>query len=148
MQELQTIFTETIVNICFALIALLGAYGTLCLKKLSDKIKAETEKLEEDKKKELIIEALYRLEDVANKTVSSLEQTTAEAIRESFEMNSEEKKEQFKKVFKDAYGQVITTLEPEYEKVLRDSLGDFETYVKNVIEDKVRVIKEERYARV
>lgn len=147
LPNITKIFNETVVSIGLASITLAGAYATFYLKKLSDKVKFETEKLKDDRKKELVIEALYRLDEVAGKTVSALEQTTAKAIRESLITDSDERKKQFKEVFSDAYWQVINTLEPEYKKVLEQNLGDFKTYVTNVIEDKVREIKEQKYIR-
>lgn len=144
MQELQNTLNATLISIGIACITLAGAYATFYLRKLTEKLKLETEKIHDDRQKELIIEALYRLDDVASKTVSAIEQTTADVIRKDFTISDATRKEKLKELGVKAYDQIVKTLEPEYVNALKNSLGDFESYVKSTIEDKVRLMKEEK----
>jgi len=145
MQELQSTLNETLISIGIACITLAGAYATFYLRRLTEKLKLETEKIQDDRQKELVIEALYRLDDVANKTVSAIEQTAADIIRKDISISDGDRKEKLQELGIRAYDQIIKTLEPEYVKALNESLGDFEGYVKSTIEDKVRLMKEEKH---
>jgi hypothetical protein len=144
MQELQSTFNETLISIGITCITLAGAYATFYLRKLTQKLKLETERLEDDRQRELLMEALGRLDDVATKTVSAIEQTTADIIRKDLSLEDGIKKEKLKELATKAYDQITATLEPEYVKALQDSLGDFEGYVMNTVEDKVRIMKNEK----
>ncbi|WP_206458904.1 guanylate kinase [Anaerovorax sp. IOR16] len=145
MQELQSTLNETLISIGIACITLAGAYATFYLRRLTEKLKLETEKIQDDRQKELVIEALYRLDDVASKTVSAIEQTAADIIRKDISISDGDRKEKLQELGIRAYDQIIKTLEPEYVKALNESLGDFEGYVKSTIEDKVRLMKEEKH---
>lgn len=144
MNELQSTVNQTLIRIAIACLTFAGAYATLYFRKLTDKVRVETEKLKDDKKKGVINEALNRLDQIAWKTVSALEQTTASTLRNSLELEKEERREKLKELAYKAYEEILKTLEPEYAKLLKESLGDFETYTLNTIEDMVRVIKEEK----
>jgi hypothetical protein len=144
MQELQSTFNETLISIGITCITLAGAYATFYLRKLTQKLKLETERLEDDRQRELLMEALGRLDDVATKTVSAIEQTTADIIRKDLSLEDGIKKEKLKELATKAYDQITATLEPEYVKALQDSLGDFEGYVMSTVEDKVRIMKNEK----
>lgn len=144
MQELQSTLNQTLISVAITCITLLGAYATFYLKKLGNKLKLEVKKVEDDAQRNLIFQALYRLDDVAGKTVSALEQTAADIIRNNLSLTKEMKADELKALGLKAYDQIVNTLEPEYVKALNDSLGDFEGYVKDTIEDKVRLLKMEK----
>lgn len=144
MEELKSVLNQTLISIGIACITFLGAYATVYIKKCTDKLILETEKIKDDQSRELVIEALYRLDDVAEKTVSAIEQTTASVLRNNFNLDKKIKKEELEKLAVGAYNKIVMTLEPEYVRVLNDSLGDFKGYVENTIEDKVRQLKEQQ----
>ncbi len=131
---------QVLLNVAVALIALAGAYATFYIKKATVKLETEAQKIKDDTQKELVVEALWRLDDVAEKTVNKIEQVTAKSIREAVKNGTKDKKE-LTLLAGDAYNEITTILEPEYVNLLKNTLGDFDTYLKNVIEDKVKKVK-------
>lgn len=142
MDEIATHAMEIGVNIGVALLGLAGAYAMLYIRKATRKIALEAEKLEDEKQEKLIKEALDRLDDIAEKTVTTIEQTVAKNLREAVK-NGEANKQQLKKLSGVAYNEIISTLKPEYIEALTLSLGDVESYIEKTIETKLYKLKKQ-----
>ncbi|WP_427340621.1 hypothetical protein [Caloranaerobacter sp. DY30410] len=143
LEQVQNVVMESLLNIVLGLIALGSAYATLYLRRATEKLKIETKKIEDEKQRYLLDRALSRLEEVASKTVNKIEQTTAKQLRKAVADGKVDRKE-LESLAIEAYEEIIKTLEPEYLKVLNESLGDAEVYIKNTIEEKVREVKQMR----
>lgn len=141
MEQIQGVVVETLAMVLLALITLAGAFATNYIKKVSAKLNLEMQTLEDINQKRLIGNALERLEIVAEKTVNKIEQTTAKKLREAVKDGKVERKE-LENLAKDAYQEIICTMEPEYVAVIQASLGDAQTYIMNTIEEKVEMLKE------
>jgi histidinol dehydrogenase len=140
VEQMQGVITETLVSIILALIALAGSYAVYYIKKATDKLKLETEKIENEEFEKLINTALQRLSDVTTLTVNKIEQKTAKAIRESVKEGKLDKSE-LELLSMEAYFEIKKILEPEYLELIENTLGDAQTYITNLVEDKLVEIK-------
>lgn len=133
-------FVSFTVEVLVALLGLGCAYLTMYLRQAATKVKAETAKISDQRQAELVRQAVDRLDDVAAKTVQKFEQTVAGDLRTKVKAG-EVDRSQLLDLGKQAYEEVLKTIEPDVRQVLEDTLGDFETYVKNTIETQVHQIK-------
>ncbi|ABR46638.1 hypothetical protein Amet_4372 [Alkaliphilus metalliredigens QYMF] len=140
MSAIQTALREILVSVAIGLIGLAGAYVTYFLNKASKKMQLETEKIQEESKREVLQMALWRLEDVAEKTVTKIEEKTAKVLRAAVKSGKKDKTE-LSDLAMQAYSEILTTLEPEYKQAIEASLGDAQTYIMNTIEEKVKKVK-------
>lgn len=140
MDQIQGAIVQMLVTVILGLITLVGAYATAYLKKASDKIKLEIMTMEDVNQVMHIRNALDRLETVAEKTVNKIEQTTAKHIREAIVDGKIDRKELESLAYK-AYEEIISTMEPEYVRIIQETLGDAKTYILNTIEEKVERLK-------
>ena len=140
MNEIMPVITETLVTIGIALLALLAAYATRGINTVTAKLRAETAKLEDDQFRSYADEALLRAEDLAAKTVTQIEQTTAKALRELVKSGAASRKE-LEDLGKRAVREVMESLTPEYKDAIFATVGDVETYVTKTVETKVYELK-------
>ncbi|WP_113673481.1 guanylate kinase [Vallitalea guaymasensis] len=137
---MQEMLTQTLTNIGIALVVLLASYATYYIKKATAKAQAEIDKIEDDKQQKLLVNALDSLEDLAYKTVASIEQTTAKNLRELVKDGKADKQE-LKELSKDAAARIYNQLKPEYCKVLEDNFCNLEKYILDTIETNLPMIK-------
>lgn len=140
MNELTPIISNAAVTILTALIALVAAYAMRGINALTAKIRIESANLEDDHARGFIDEALARLDDLAVKTVTQLEQTTAKTLREAVKAGSASPDE-LKALGRQAVQEIIHNLSPDYYDAIRETVGDLEGYVTNVVETKVFELK-------
>lgn len=140
LEQVQGVLVEALLSIVLAAIALGAAYATFYIKRASEKLRLETQKLEDEGQRKLVNNALGRLEEVAELTVNKLEEKTAKVLRESVKAGQVDKKE-LERLSVDAYHEIRKVLEPEYLELIENSLGDAQTYILNVIEDRLTDIK-------
>ncbi len=139
--EITTAATEILVNLMIAVMALLGALATFYVQKGIKKLQAETEKVQDEATRDFLFSALARLDDVAFKTVNKIEQTTKEQLLLAIR-NGVKNKEDLKLLSLEAYKEIVKTLEPEYLNVINGTMGDAETYIMNLIEEKLELVKQ------
>lgn len=140
MYQIQGAVQETLITVIIALITLAATYATFYLRKATERIKCEIEAIEDSKQKVLLHNALDRLEEVSRKTVNKIEEVTAKKIRKAVEDGKADRAELEDLAF-EAYAEIINVLEPEYLKVIQESLGDSRTYIFNTIEEHLKKIK-------
>lgn len=128
-------------NVLTGVLSLAGAYVVLYMHKLTARVKAETELVKNEDRRKMMQAALMRLDEVTDITVDSIEQTTARALREAVKAGSADRK-QLEYLAIEARREIVAALEPEYLKVLNDTLGDINIYLGNLVEAKVKAIKE------
>lgn len=135
---------ETALNalsqITMALISLACAYLIFYINKAKKKIAVETEKLKDERQRQLIITALNDLDDIAGKTVKEIEQTTAGALRELVKDGKADRQELLD-LGEKAYKDIVTTMNPEYMALLNSTIGNMDKYIKSLIESKVYELK-------
>ncbi|MFF2887002.1 guanylate kinase [Paenibacillus sp. NPDC057967] len=138
---MQETVNETLLNLVLAVVTLLASYGLFYIRKGIDKLKVETAKIESDDQRQLIQDAITRLDDIASKTVMTIEQTTAKELRRAVKLGEVDPK-RLKNLFHTAYADIIKTIEPQYYIALRDSIGDLDKYITSTIEAKVLEMKQ------
>lgn len=138
---MEGLIQDFLSNLALAVVTLLASYAIYGIKKLTNKLVAETNKINEEGKRELIQDAIWRLNDVTTKTVKSIEQTVAKEMRQAVK-DGIKSKEELVGLSKKALDEIMQTMEPEYLDVLQDALGNLETYIINTIEAKVLELKE------
>ncbi|SHN73181.1 guanylate kinase [Desulfitobacterium chlororespirans] len=138
--EITNLATEVMVNLLLGVLTLLGALGSMYLQKGIKKLQAETAKVQEETTRKLFYDALARLDDVAGKSVNKIEQTTKKQLLKAVAEGSVGK-EVFQSLAYEAYEEIIRTLEPDYLQVVQETMGDFQTYIMNLIEEKLAALK-------
>lgn len=140
VEQLQAVITDVLTNVVLGAIALVGSYAVYFIKKATDKLKLETYKIENEEFEKLFHTALQRLSDVTTLTVNKIEQKMAKAIRQSIKDGKIDKSE-LELLSMEAYFEIKKVLEPEYLELIEETLGDAQTYITNLIEDKLIEIK-------
>lgn len=138
---MQEMVQDFMFNLALAALTLLSSYALYYIRKAVAKVSAETAKIKNDEQRALAQAAIARLDDVASKTVKTIEQTTAAELRKAVK-NGRATKEELAALAKKAYVEIVRTLEPEYLLALQDSLGDLDQYIKTTIEAKVLELKQ------
>lgn len=142
MDIIQSTATGVLVNLTLGVITLLGAYGVYFVRKAAVKVQTQTARLKDDASRKLLTDALEDVENLAVKTVGSIEQTTASALRETVKDGKADRKELLA-LGKKAFDEVKAAITPEAQKVITDNLGSFDGYLSKLIEDAVRRVKQE-----
>ena len=138
---MQEAINEMAVNVAIAVITLLGTYALYYIRKATTKLSTETAKIAEESQRALIQSAIDRLDDIATKTVSHVEQTVAQELRQAVK-EGHASREELVALSRKAYNEVVTQLKPEYMDALHTTLGDAESYIMSTIEAKVLALKE------
>lgn len=141
---MQELISEVTANVILALIGLVSAYIIFLIKKATNKISLEIDKLNDEKDKHMLRMAQNSLEEIAIKTVASIEQTSAKAIRSAVK-DGRIDRDELVKLSKNAYEEIVGILKPEYINVLENNVNNIEQYILNTIEQKVLEIKNQDY---
>ncbi len=137
---MKEILTQILINISIALLSLAASYAILLINRWKKKLELETEKIKDEKQRNLVQDALSQMNLLAAKTVTSIEQTTAGSLRQAVK-NGLGDKQALLELSKQAYAEIITNLKPEYQQMLKQELGDLEKLIIDTIEEKVFELK-------
>ena len=140
--QLGTQVNEAVVNVAAGVVALGAAYATYYLKEAAGKLRAETGRIQDQVKAQLIWHALDRLEDTAEKTVLKIEQTVAGELRQALKDGKKIDRSELLALGQTAYREILQTMEPDVVRVLKENLGDLQAYVMSTVETQVKRIKD------
>lgn len=138
---MQEMAQDILANLTLAALTLLSSYALYYIRKATTKVSAEADKIKNDDQRALAQAAVARLDDVATKTVKTIEQTTAKELRRAVK-NGQASKEELASLAKQAYGEIVRTMEPQYLDALKVTLGDLDKYITATIEAKVLELKQ------
>lgn len=138
---MEELLRDVLLNLAIAVVTLLSSYGVYYVRKAAQKLTAEAEKIEDEGHRQLVNDAISRLEDVATKTVGALEQTTAKELRQAVK-DGVRSREELVSLSGKAFEEICNTVGPEYLSFLALALGDVDAYIKSTIEAKVLQLKE------
>lgn len=141
MEEVHVALMNFMVDLGIAGIGLAAVFAVSLIKKTTEKVKLETNKIQKDEERQLIWEAIARLDNIATKTVMNMEQTIAKELREAVK-DGRADKEELINLSKKAFKEIILSLKPEYLEVLEKTFGDSKQYIMSTIEAKVLEIKQ------
>lgn len=137
---MNEIVSQVIMNIVIALIGLAASYAIMLINKAKQKIDVETEQIKDDKQRALARDALEQVNILAAKTVTSIEQTTAKALREAVK-DGKTNREDLLELANEAHMNILQELKPKYREVLEKEISDTNQYIMDTIEEKVHELK-------
>lgn len=137
---MKEMLTQILLNIAIALLSLAASYAILLINRWKKKLELETEKIKDEKQRSLVQDALSQLNMLVSKTVTSIEQTTAGSLRQAVKQGLGDK-QALLELSRQAYAEIVGSLKPEYQQVLKKELGDLEKLIIDTIEEKVFELK-------
>lgn len=140
MSEVIPVITNAAATILAALVSLLAAFAVRWINTLTAKAQVESAKIEDEHMRALVDEAIGRVDDLATKTVTKTEQTTAKALREAVKDGKVDKSE-LEALGVAARDEIVNSLSDEYKDALKFTVGSVEDYVTKAVETKVYELK-------
>lgn len=133
MDTAQQFLSQIVIDVAMAGITLLAAYGINAIHKLTQKVKLETKRIQDEEQRKLLTDALEDLEDLTTKTVADIEQRTARALREAVKQGVRERAE-LEALAKEAYDEIAEAFKPESKALIQKNFGSFSKYLTKAIE--------------
>ena len=140
MEAIQTQLMSTAVSIAMAVISLGGAYAVYYIHAAVQKVKAQAAQIKDQALRKQLEDALDDTEYLAGVTVGAIEQTTAHQLREAVK-DGRVDREELQALAAQAFAEIKSGVSPTAQQVITDQLGDFDTYLTNLIERKVLELK-------
>lgn len=140
MEAIQTQLISTVVSVALAVISLGGAYAVFYIHQATQKVKAQTAQIKDQALRKQLEDALDDTEYLAGVTVGAIEQTTARQLREAVK-DGKVDKEELQALAAQAFAEIKSGVSPTAQQVITNQLGDFDTYLTNLIERKVLELK-------
>ncbi len=137
---INTIVTEIALPLLLSLLAIVSAQIMLWLQKYKAKIKQETAKLQDERKRLAFAAATDYLDGLVSRTVASLEQTVAKGLREAVK-DGRTNREELLALSKRAYNMVVENLTEDTYTSLRQNIPELCNYIENMIEEKILLLK-------
>lgn len=122
-------------------INIVGIYATIYLDKLKEKAISEINKnniIKENAQKDLIKNAINRLDDLITESVESAQLTTVKEIKES---NTDNIKEQLNKLKEEMIVNVVGQLSTKSKELINMEINDINSYVSTKIESTLGELK-------
>ena len=141
MEELlQNTVIQLLGIVIGGILAIASAYMTLFVAKATQKAKAETEKLNDERQRKLIDATLNRVDELLRTNIIALENTAKKDMLALIDDGKIEKDE-LKKLAQDVKINVLNQLGEDSLAILNDTLGDVNGYLEVRIEEKLAEIK-------
>lgn len=140
MDTAQQFLSQIIIDVALAGVALLAAYAINAMRKLTEKVKLETQHIKDDEQRRLLTDALEDVEILTSKTVAQIEQTTAKTLREAVK-NGVRDKTELEALSMKAFNEIAEALKPESKALIENNFGNFSKYLTKAIETKVLELK-------
>ena len=143
---METLLENTVIQllgiIIGGLLAIASAYMTLFVAKATQRAKAETEKLNDERQRKIVNETLNKVDELLRTNIIALENTTKKDMLALIEDGKIEK-EELKKLAEDVKVNVLNQLGEGSIAILNETLGDVNGYLEVRIEEKLAEIKKE-----
>ena len=133
---------NTLVNAVLAMIALAGAYVVYYIRLAATQVKAQTQRIRNESARKLLENALDDVVNLAEVSVSAMEQTTAKAIREGVKIDINSR-EELLALGREVFQELKAVVAPETQRVITENLGSFDDYLTKCIEAAVLKVKRE-----
>lgn len=137
---IQEAISSTVATVVCGLIGLFAAYATYGVRKLTAQIKMQTQKLESEEQRNLLYDALDDVNELTEKVVGSIEQTTAKGLRQLV-ADGKVDREELVCLSKVAAEEIRSAVKPEVRRVITENFGSFDRYLSACIETKVLELK-------
>ena len=141
MEELlQNTVIQLLGIIIGGILAIASAYMTLFVAKATQKAKAETEKLNDERQRKIVNATLNKVDELLRTNIIALENTVKKDMLALIDDGKIEKDE-LKKLAQDVKINVLNQLGEDSLAILNDTLGDVNGYLEVRIEEKLAEIK-------
>ena len=141
MEELlQNTVIQLLGIIIGGILAIASAYMTLFVAKATQKAKAETEKLNDERQRKIVNATLNKVDELLRTNIIALENTAKKDMLALIDDGKIEKDE-LKKLAQDVKINVLNQLGEDSLAILNDTLGDVNGYLEVRIEEKLAEIK-------
>lgn len=140
MDTAQQFLSQIVIDVALAGVALLAAYAINAMRKLTEKVKLETQRIKDEEQRKLLNDALDDIEILTSKTVAQIEQTTAKTLREAVK-NGVRDKTELEALSIKAFDEIAEALKPESKALIEKNFGNFSKYLTKAIEAKVLELK-------
>ena len=122
------------------ILAIASAYMTLFVAKATQKAKAETEKLNDERQRKIVDATLNKVDELLRTNIIALENTAKKDMLALIDDGKIEKDE-LKKLAQDVKINVLNQLGEDSLAILNNTLGDVNGYLEARIEEKLAEIK-------
>lgn len=141
MEIIQSVVSETLVNLMLAVITLAGTYAIYYIRLGASKLQAQTAQIADEKARQLLNNAVLDVANLVTLSVGAMEQTTAKALREAVKAGTKDRAE-LVALGRDVFNDVKKQIGPEAQRVITENLGSFDSYLKKCIENEVLKVKQ------
>lgn len=141
MEIIQSVVSETLVNLMLAVITLAGTYAIYYIRLGASKLQAQTVQIADEKARQLLNNAVLDVANLVTLSVGAMEQTTAKALREAVKAGTKDRAE-LVALGRDVFNDVKKQIGPEAQRVITKNLGSFDSYLKKCIENEVLKVKQ------
>lgn len=141
MEIIQSVVSETLVNLVLAVITLAGTYAIYYIRLGASKLQAQTAQIADEKARQLLNNAVLDVANLVTLSVGAMEQTTAKALREAVKAGTKDRAE-LVALGRDVFNDVKKQIGPEAQRVITKNLGSFDSYLKKCIENEVLKVKQ------
>ena len=141
MEIIQSVVSETLVNLMLAVITLAGTYAIYYIRLGASKLQAQTAQIADEKARQLLNNAVLDVANLVTLSVGAMEQTTAKALREAVKAGTKDRAE-LVALGRDVFNDVKKQIGPEAQRVITKNLGCFDSYLKKCIENEVLKVKQ------
>ena len=143
---METLLENTVIQllgiIIGGLLAIASAYMTLFVAKATQRAKAETEKLNDERQRKIANATLNKVDELLRTNIIALENTVKKDMLVLIEDGKIEK-EELKKLAQNVKENVLNQLGEGSIAILNETLGDVNGYLEVRIEEKLAEIKKE-----
>ena len=137
MEELlQDTIIQLLGIVIGGILAIASAYMTLFVAKATQKAKAETEKLNDERQRKIVNATLNKVDELLRTNIIALENTTKKDML-SLIYDGKIEKDELKKLAQDVKENVLNQLGDDSLAILNDTLGDVNGYLEVRIEEKI-----------
>ena len=141
MEELlQNTVIQLLGIIIGGILAIASAYMTLFVAKATQKAKAETEKLNDERQRKIINATLNKVDELLKTNIIALENTVKKDML-ALIADGKIEKDELKTLAQDVKENVLNQLGDDSLAILNDTLGDVNGYLEARIEEKLAEIK-------
>ena len=141
MEIIQSVVSETLVNLALAVITLAGTYAVYYIRLGASKLQAQTAQIADEKARKLLDNAVLDVANLVTLSVGAMEQTTAKALREAVKAGTKDRAE-LVALGREVFNDVKKQIGPEAQRVITENLGSFDSYLKKCIENEVLKVKQ------
>jgi len=124
-----------------AVLSLLAAYAAYGINKAVVWLNTKTQEITDEQQRMLLYDALRDVSELTHKTVSTIEQTTAKALRERVKAGLASP-EELTDLAKQALVEIRMSLSPNARYLVGKHFGNIDAYIRKSIETKVFELKQ------